>query len=341
MNVDILNAPDADVDAFVERQPDAKIGHTFAWSEKVIQRAGHRPFYLVARDGDEVCGVLPLTQVRSILFGNHMISQAFSSYGGPLTSRPEALKPLYDRAVELATAHGCESIEFRNVEPLPYDLQLRHDKVVIHLQLPADPQELWGSFKPKIRNHVRKAEKSGILAASGSVQFLGDFYRVYTIRMHQLGTPPRPKGCIRDILTGFPANSKIFVVRLKGEVIGAGLTICYNGCVEIPLAATLPQYNKLCPNNLLYWSIMKHYCGAGADKFDFGRSTVGGSTHRFKEQWGSESVQLNYQYWVRGGGQVSILSPEDPKYRKRVEMWKKLPLWLTRLIGPYISKQLP
>ena len=340
MKVEVLQSSDSACDVFVQRHPDAKLCHLYAWAERVVRKGGHSPFYLVARDGDDVYGILPLTQVRSRIFGNRMVSQASSNYGGPLTECPEALDALFEHAVRLATERGCESIEFRNIEPLPYDLQRREDKMCMHLPLKADPEDVWKKFKPKVRNQVRKAEKSGIVAESGDLDMVREFYKVYTVRMHQLGTPPRSRKFICDVLTGFPDNSRIFVVRLDGKAVGAGLTIHYKGFVEIPLAATLTQYNKLCPNNLLYWTVMEYYCKAGAAMFDFGRCTVDSNTYRFKKQWGAEPVKLNYQYWTRPGHELSFLSPDNPKYRKKVEMWKKLPLWLTRLIGPYISRHL-
>jgi FemAB-related protein (PEP-CTERM system-associated) len=204
-----------------------------------------------------------------------------------------------------------------------------------------DPEDIWKSFKPKVRNQVRKAEKSDIIAQDGGLELLDDFYRVYTTRMHELGTPAYPRKLMQTLLLAFPNNSRIFVARIGKLAIGGGLTFHFNGFAEIPFASTLTKYNSLCPNNLLYWSVIKYYCLAGAKRFDFGRCTVDSSTYQFKKQWGPEQVDLHYQYWVRPGHKVSVLSPDNPKYKKRVEMWKKLPNWVARLLGPYISRNLP
>ncbi len=341
MEVEVLNFPEPACDEFCKSTPNARICHTYIWSEAVVRPLGHRPFYLVARDGGNIRGVLPLTQVRSRLFGNRMISQAFSNYGGPLTDSPEIRDALFNYAVELATKLNCESIEFRNIQPLPYNLKTRTEKISMYLPLVLAPDEIWKSFKPNIRNHIRKAEKSNLTVVNGGVELLDEFYRVYTIRMHQFGTPCYSRKFMYNILQTFPDNSHIFTVRLKELTVGAGFTTYFNRFVEIPWAATLVKYNNLCPNNLLYWSVIKHYCLAGATYFDFGRCTIGGSTYRFKKQWGTEPVELHYQYWVRPGHQLSILSPNSFKYQKKVRMWRKLPLWMTRLLGPYISRNLP
>jgi serine/alanine adding enzyme len=341
MDVTIAKIPDPECDTFLKNRPDATICHTYQWADAVARAARLKAFYFVARDTRGVHGVLPLTQAKSRLFGNFMVSQAFSDYGGLIADSAEARDALFNRAVETAVKLGCESIEFRNIEPLPYDLQERTGKMCMHLPLAPAPDEIWKSFTPKVRNQVRKAEKSDIVAQDGRLELLDDFYRVYTARMHQLGTPAYPRKLMQNLLQAFADNSRLFVVRLKGLTIGAGLTFHFNGFVEIPFASTLTQYNSLCPNNLLYWSVIRYYCLAGAKRFDFGRCTVDGPTYQFKKQWGPQPIDLHYQYWLRPGHQLSVLSPDNPKYKRRVEMWKKLPSWTARLLGPYISRNLP
>jgi FemAB-related protein (PEP-CTERM system-associated) len=341
MNVEVLTTLDPACEAFVQQTPDGKICHLPVWSDAVARAARLKSFYLVACDSGHICGVLPLVHAKSILLGNFMVSQGFSDYGSILADSDEARDALFNYAVELATVNNCQTIEFRNIQPLPFNLEPRTGKICMHLPLSRDPDEIWKSFKSKVRNHVRKAEKSNIVAVDGHIELLDDFYRVYTIRMHELGTPAYPRKLMRYLLEAFPDNSRLFVARLNGLTIGIGLTFHFNGFVEIPFASTLTQYNSLCPNDLLYWYIIKYYCLAGAECFDFGRCTVDGPTYQFKKEWGTEPVALHYQYWVRPGHQLSILSPDNPKYKRKVEIWKRLPLWATRLLGPYISCNLP
>jgi len=341
VDVRVLEGSDRACDEFVRAQAAGKMCHRPAWSEMLRCDLGYDVFYLVAREGEEIRGVLPLTHVKSWLFGNRMVSQAFGNYGGPLAASREAMDALFARAVELATERNCESIEFRNIEPMPFDLQLHEGKICMHLALTSDPEELWKRFSPKVRSQVRKAWKSNITAASGGAELLDDFYRVYTIRMRQLGTPPYSRALTASVLARFPDESRVFVTRLGDQVVGASFTMCFNGFVEIPWAATLVEYNSLCPNNLLYWSVMEHYGRTGASAFDFGRCTAEGATYRFKKQWEPEPVPLHYQYWVRPGHELTILAPDESKYRRKVEMWKKLPLWVTRLVGPRLSRSLP
>lgn len=341
MNAQVLSSSDPQVDAYVKSQPQCKICHLPAWSRMLERTFGYEPHYLVTREGDAVRGVLPLTRVRSRLFGDRMISQAFSNYGGVLADSPEAQQELFSLAAKRAAQRQCASIEFRNIVSLPYDLQPRPGKLCMHLALTADPEQLWKGLDAKVRNQVRKAQKSGVVAASGQAELLDEFYEVYTVRMHQLGSPCYPRKLMAAIMADFPQSGRVFVVRKDGRTLGAAFIMSFNGFAEIPWAATLVEFNPLCPNNLLYWSVLEHCCKAGDRWFDFGRSTVESNTHKFKEQWGPQAVQLNYQYWVRPGTTLSAATVDNPKYQRKTELWKKLPLWATRILGPMISRGLP
>ena len=340
MDIDVVQQINEKCDEFVRSHGHGKISHLTRYSDSVSKAVGHKSYYLMASQNGEIQGVLPLFHIRSLLFGNFLVSQAFGNYGGALVVSEVALSVLFEYAVELANKMHCSSIEFREIDLMPFNLYCRKDKISMYLDLNPDPEILWMALKPKVRNQVRKAEKSGITVVSGSEELVDDFYAIYAIRMKQLGTPCYSKKIISNIVKAFPENSRIFLARYNDKCVGAGLTLEFNGFVEIPLAATLLEYNKLCPNNLLYWSVISHYCVNGGKVFDFGRCSVGSSTYRFKKQWGSRQIDLKYQYWTPDGKKPNILSPNNPRYQRKVELWKKLPLWVTKLAGPVLSRNL-
>lgn len=341
MNVSILDFPDSECDDFVRGTAEAKLCHMPAWTDMVEKTFGHKGFYLIAREGGVVCGVLPLTHVLSRLFGNRMISQAFGAYGGPLTITPVASDALCKRAVELAIENECESLELRNINPVPWDCDLRTNKFVMYLPLISNSAELWRSFRHNVRNRVRKAEKSGIVAVCGGRELLDDFYRVWTARMRQVGTPCYPRKLFIGIMETFPDKCQIFVARLDDRIVGAVFAYYFNGMVQARWGASLIKYNNLNPISLLIWSIAKHYCEAKAKCLDFGTSIAGSSQYEFKNRWRAEPKQLYYQYWVQPGHKLSFVKRDNPKYKNMIEIWKKLPLWITRFVGPRISCSLP
>ena len=342
MRVDVLAKPGPDCEAFVRSHPDARMCFLPAWSEMAERAFGHRTYYLAARSDQTWHGVLPLIHVRSRFFGNRLVSAALSDYGGPLAADDAARNALVDRAIALAQELGCDAMELRNLRPLPRDdLQSQTDKMTMHLSLPADPEILWRSLKAKVRNQVRKAEKAGLAAVSGGAELLGDLYEAYARRMHQLGTPAYSRRVLECLVETFPENHEVIVVRLDNACVGGGLALRLGGFVEMPFAAMHVEYNSLCPNNLLYWTVLKRSCEAGCKLFDFGRCTVDSNTHRFKKQWGPAPVPLGYQHWAPSGRELSIAGTSNPKYRWRIALWRRSPACLTRLAGPWLSRDLP
>ena len=110
--------------------------------------------------------------------------------------------------------------------------------------------------------------------------------------------------------------------------------------VEIPWASSIRDYNALCPNHLLYWHALETAITEGAEVFDFGRSTPGEGTFKFKEQWGAEPVPLHWEYWLASGA-LPDHSPKNPKFQLVIETWKRLPLAVANQLGPAIVRLIP
>jgi FemAB-related protein (PEP-CTERM system-associated) len=243
--------------------------------------------------------------------------------------------------VAIARENHCESIEFRNTRVWPYKLHLRTDKISMCLALASDPQEVWKALRHKTRNRVRKAQTEGLVVTSGGLELLDDFYRVWTIRMHELGTPCYPRRLFTSILAAFPDAARIFVARLHGVTTAVLFAYTFQGWVQSCWGAALRKYDAMGPNYLLNWGAIERYCREGMQWFDFGRSTIGSGQHTFKERWGATPIDLRWQYWTATGQDPVLARADDPKYANKVEMWKRLPLWASRVIGAAISPALP
>ena len=340
MDVSLLDSAHAECESFIAGVAGARLCHMPAWTDMVERTFGHRGYYLLARENGDICGVLPLTHVRSRLFGNRIISQPFNDYGGPVVTNPVALQALYDRAVEIATRCRCDSIEFRNTVPLPYDLSLRTDKTSMYLPLASDPQDLWKALRHKTRNRVRKAERAGLAVTSGGRELLDEFYRVWTVRMRELGTPCYPRRLFSTIMETFPGSGRVFIASLDGVTTAVLFAYTFKGWVQCSWGAALRDYDGMGPNYILNWRAIEYYCEKGMKWFDFGRSTIGSGQHTFKQRWGADPIQLCWQYWTAADRKLTLTRPTDTRYRRKVELWKRMPLWTSRLVGPWVSRSL-
>jgi FemAB-related protein (PEP-CTERM system-associated) len=329
-------------DAYVQSKPTAVNYHRYAWRDVVESSFGHRCYYLTAKDNcGTIVGILPLVFMQSRLFGRFLVSLPFFNYGGLLCNTQEVGTALLCEAAVLRGELGATHVELRHTEPWSGELPTKQAKVSMLLDLGNDSELLWKGFNAKLRNQVRKAEKSGCTATVGGLELLADYYAVFVRNMRDLGTPVYGEKFFANVLTAFPEESRIIAVYLEGKPVAAGLVVRFRDTVEIPWASSIRDYNTLCPNNLLYWEALQHAVRIGCTRFDFGRSTPGEGTYKFKEQWGAKPLQLSWQYLLPEGASLPELNNKNPKFEMAIRMWQKLPLPLTRLLGPHIVKNIP
>jgi serine/alanine adding enzyme len=326
-------------DAYVSSRPDACGYHEWPWRDVLAKGFGHQPIYLIARDADgAVRGVLPIVFMKSLLFGRTMTSLPFVNYGGVLADDDQVARALVDAAADEARARRCPHVELRHIAQRFPDLPCKQHKVTMRLPLETG---MWERLDRKVRNQVRKAEKSNLTVARGGAELVGEFYVVFTRNMRDLGTPVYSRRLFDDVARAFPDRARIVVVRLNGQPIAAGFTFRTRTMVEIPWASSIRDYNNLCPNHLLYWHAIESAVAEGCDVFDFGRSTPDEGTYKFKEQWGASPVPLHWEYSLTTGGAVPDQSPKNPKFRLAIETWKRLPLPVANAIGPHIVRGIP
>ena len=317
-------------------------GQDLHWLEAVCSGLRHEPKLIVARRSDEVVGLLPLAFVKSRIFGRFLVSLPYVNSAGVNADDEWAARELIDRAVELADELNVRHLELRHEQPIEHAAlsETLTSKVHMRLPLPGSPEELWKSFRPKVRNQIRKGEKQGLSVRWGREQLLPEFYAVFARNMRDLGTPVFSCGLFASILSVFPDEAELCVVRLGERPVAVAILV--HGCrlTEVPSASALRQFNSTNANMLMYWHLLQRAIERGQRGFDFGRSSADSNTYRFKKQWGAEPQPAAWQFFVRSG-RPGDMRPEISKYAMAVKVWQKLPLGLTRLIGPSIVRGIP
>jgi FemAB-related protein (PEP-CTERM system-associated) len=328
----------ADWDRFVAAHPQANGYHEWGWRNVVERTFGHECPYLIARRDESVAGVLPLVHIRSWLFGRSLTSLPFLNYGGVLADSEQSAKALLVAAEAAARHRGCRHVELRHIDRVFAELPCKQHKVTMRLPLEA---EMWQRLDRKVRNQIRKAEKSGLTVDRGSAERLDEFYNVFARNMRDLGTPVYSRRLFLEVLQAFPDRARLVVVRLNGSAVAAALTYRTGTLIEVPWASSIRDFNSLCPNHLLYWHIMESAFAEGCEMLDFGRSTPHEGTYKFKEQWGATPVPLHWEYCLLSGEALPDQSPKNPKFRAVIETWKRCPLWLANQLGPRIVRSIP
>ncbi len=313
-----------------------------AWLNVFAEGFGHTPYALEAIDNGRTVGYLPLTFVRSVLFGRFLVSLPYLNSGGVVADCPHSAQLLIDQAVSLADDLRVKHLELRHEAPishLAFGSEMR-SKVHMRLMLPDSAAALQKSIGAKVRNQVRKGEKSGLGIEWGGSELIEPFHKVFSTNMRDLGTPVYGKKLITAIVKNFPQNAEICVIRSGTLPVAAALLLHGHGVTEVPSASTLREFNPTCANMLLYWNLLQRAIERKQRVFDFGRSTMDGNTFRFKKQWGAEPEPAVWQYYVRKGS-PGEMRPDHPQYQRMIRIWQKLPVQLTRWIGPPIARGIP
>jgi hypothetical protein len=159
--------------------------------------------------------------------------------------------------------------------------------------------------------------------------------------MKALGSPVHAKKWFESLLEHYQERMVISLVYKDEIPIGAGIVLIAGNKAAIPWASTKAEFNRLSPNMMLYWSLLKHLSENGINEFDFGRSSYDEGTYKFKQQWGAQPTPLNWQVIDL---QPTRQNPENKavgsgKLRSIIEnVWRKLPLDFTIFLGPKIRK---
>ncbi len=314
-----------------------------AWLNVLHAALGHEPYAAeaVTPDGRTV-GFLPLAYLNTLLFGKFLVSLPYLNTNGVVATSPAAQAELVSRAVTLADELNVRHLELRQESAVshPALTEALTSKVHMRLELPGSEETLWKGFDPKVRNQVRKGEKPGFTVAWGGAELLPGFYDVLCRNMRDLGSPVYGLELFREILTTFPGDAELCVVSDKQTPVAAALLLHGWGVTEVPTASSLKEYNPTSVNMLMYWQLLKRAVGRGQRAFDFGRSTTEGNTFRFKKQWGAVPYPAVWQYHIRQGA-VGEMRPDNPRFRRAICVWQKLPLGVTRLLGPRIVRGIP
>lgn len=223
-------------------------------------------------------------------------------------------------------------------DPGWYVSELVDNKVCMLVDLPGDPDILMKSFKPKLRSQIRKPIKEGLTVKIGGINLVDDFYNVFSENMRDLGSPVHSKKIIAETLKAFSNTANVFIVYGNQKPLAGSVIIGFKDTLSNPWASSLRRCGHLAPNMLLYWSMLEFACQNGYRRFDFGRSTIGEGTYKFKEQWGARPEPLYWYRFSKTGDQGLGSQPDKDKMSKVIEYWKKLPVPLTKIIGPQIRK---
>jgi len=334
---------------FVSTQASAQLGHAAEWVGVLERAYGVEVIALAARDdAGEIRGVLPIARFRGLTGRRELVSLPYLDAAGVLAANPAAEEAFVAAACACARESGAAAVELRTLEPGAPDGSQDADvaptphRVDLRLALERDEEAQWSAVGAKVRNQTRKAEREGLeLGAATGLDAIDAFYLPFCQNMRDLGSPVHGRALFEEVVRAFGDAARVITCHGGGPSVGGLIAIDFAGTVSVPWASTLREERRRCPNNLIYWEALRWAISRGAATFDFGRSPVGEGTWRFKKGWGALEVPLR---WSRFDPQRRPLPVEaigdDPTMSRLSRVWARLPVGLTRALGPRIRRRL-
>ena len=326
--------------AYVDAHPQATVYHAWGWRRVLTEAFGHCPHYLIARRGEQLTGVLPLAQVRTLLFGHSLASLPFCPYAGPLGDDPASLRALDEAATALARSLAVDHLEYRSFAdvPNPGNWPGNDLYVVFRKPISTDHDANLNAIPRKQRAMVRKGIKNGLSADAGD---LDTFFELFADNVHRHGTPAHSRRYFALLLETFGDDAGLLIVRDPAGKPVSGVLSLYHRNEVLPMhAGDTVEARDLAANDFKYWSLMRMAADRGCTLFNYGRSKLGTGPYDFKKNWGFEPTPLAYEYKLVRGQGVPQNNPLNPKYRLMIETWRRMPRWFVNAVGPRLVRGL-
>ena len=328
----------ADWDRFVHEQQSGTFFHLSGWREVIEKAGGHDCIFLYVEDEHgKIRAVLPLAMMKHLLFGKRLVSLPFCVYAGILSADGQATALLEQEVTAIARREKVDYVELRHTAPV-LDWQTKDLYYRFRKEISADADVNMKAIPRKQRAMVRKGFKADLHWRID--EELTDFYQAYENSVRNLGTPVFARSYFRALRETFGNSCDILTVTHHGEVVASVMSFYFREEVLPYYGGGKPAARQLAANDFMYWSLMCHASKRGARIFDYGRSKAGTGAFSFKKNWGFEPEPLAYEYLPVGKPAIPELNPLNPRYKMAIEAWKKIPLPITRVIGPMLSRHL-
>ena len=297
------------------------------WPGLLERTLGFRARTLLVENDQELLGLMPLSEVRSRLFGDSLCSLPFCAYAGPLIKSDReqpAMHALTDGVCALARSSGVGRVELRSQRAWQSTAPRQSLYVTFIGPLPQGLDDLSG-VPQKRRNVIRRAQSMGL---SAQVHRDADrFFELYAENCRSHGTPGLGKSFFRELLQTFPEKDLdiLSVVDAQGRDISAILNFYHRQTVMAYFAGENALARQCNGNDYKYWALMRHAQQRGLSRFDFGRSKRGTGSFQFKQPWGFKATPLRYEFPYLKAGEVPQTNPSQPKFEIAHDFWTRLP----------------
>ena len=275
-------------DDYVKSHEQGSFFHLSGWQTVIKNSFNHACYYLLAELNGKICGVLPLVEVKSTLFGHALISTPFCVYGGAISDSEAITRQLEQHACQLAEQLNVDYLELRYKTQQNSSLLLKQASSTFGCELGDDAEKILANVKKKQRaviRHSLKNELSYTSTEQNNDRTFDQFYQLLSTSYRNLGTPIFSKKYFQQLVEVFGGNIDIAVIADNAEQpSNAVMNFYFNEQV-------LPYYGGgnsgaryLKSADFMYYQVMCLAKEKGYSWFDFGRSKNDGGPYKYKKK---------------------------------------------------------
>ena len=241
--------------------------------------------------------------------------------------------------MELANSLQVDYLELRNLTPQNADWPTKDSLYfTFRKRISTDTDENLTAVPRKQRAMIRKAIKVGLETHLDAG--IDSLYDMYSQSVRNLGTPVFSKQYFSLLKAEFGDECEITIISKDGRPVSGVMSFYFRDEILPYYGGGTSEARALSANDFMYWQVMCQAAERGVQIFDYGRSKIDTGPYRFKKHWGFEPQPLHYEYGLVRSTDMPNLSPTNPKYRLFINLWKRMPLPLSRLLGPMVSRNL-
>ncbi len=288
----VREATDADHsrwNAYLDSVPATSPLARYEWRAVLSSVYGVPTRFLIAERAGRVTGVLGGYEVVDFLG----VRRFYSLRAGAAADDEASAAAMRDRLEEEGVTRGWREAVLTSGDRAWGGLQADFLKKTVQVDIDEDEEEMWSGLRDKTRNMVRRAERNGVVVASGP-EHVHTLYRHYRDNMSRLGVTFHVPEFFAEIVGRLGRHAEILVAMHEGRPIASMLLLLGRDFACYPVQNVSFDARSLAPIQRLNWEAMKLCGGRGIRRLDMGESRESSPVYRSKVNFGGRPQDLHY-----------------------------------------------
>ena len=312
--------------------------HSIEWMNLVSETLGVKFKIAILQENTSTVASIPFASYRNIIKGQCAIPLQFSGYYGSIVANSN----LYKKKIMSYFFQYCEDKkiytqipEINSIDGYKSHLGYSIYKIELKDNLSVEEQILRNASK-RTRGYIKNALNSNLKSFVGGLELINEFYIIYLQNMKELGTPPLPESYFKKIIEHLPKVTKIILVKDNKKAC-SGMFIMQISEKELftPIICTPRLYQTGQSSHLIYLKAAQVAQNFGCSIVNFGRSIDGGGPALFKKRYGLKASPLLI---YSPSKKWTVTNPNNSNLRYAVEILRRLPIFLLKLVGKFLAK---